>query len=50
MRDLGGACVMNVMDGEGNESVHGIFSMITKEEGINCGVMDIVESSTLRWV
>ncbi len=49
MSCLRGACGLNRMDGESNESVYGRFGMSVKSEGMNCGVVEVVKHSTLRW-
>ncbi len=46
---LRGAWGLNRMDGESNESVYGKFGMSFKYEGMNCGVLEVVKCSTLRW-
>ncbi len=49
MSYLRGVCGLNRMDGESNESLYGKFRMPVKSEGINCGVLEVVKHSTLRW-
>ncbi len=49
MSYLRGACGLNGMDGESNESVYGRFGASFKSEGMNCGVVEVVKHSTLRW-
>ncbi len=49
MTYLRGACGRNRMNGESNESVYGKFGMSFKSEGMNCGVVEVVKCSTLRW-
>ncbi len=49
MSYLRGACGLNRMDSESNVSVYGKFGMSVKSEGMNCGVMEVVKRSTLRW-
>ncbi len=49
MSYLRGACGLNRMDGENSESVYGRFGVSVKSEGMNCGVVEVVKHSTLRW-
>ncbi len=44
-----GACGLNRMDGESNESVNGKSDMSFKSEGMSCGVVEVVKRRTLRW-
>ncbi len=46
---LRGVCGLNRMDGESNKSVYNKFVMSVKNEGINCGVVEVVKCSNLRW-
>ncbi len=39
---------MNRMDGESNENVYRKFNMVSRGEGMSCGVV-MVKRSTLRW-
>ncbi len=43
------ACGLNKMNGESNESMYGKFGTSFKSEGMNCGVVEVVICSTLRW-
>jgi len=49
MSYLRGACGLSRMDGESNESVYKKFGVSVKGEGMNCGVVEVVKHSTLRW-
>ncbi len=49
MSYLRGACGLNRMDGDSNESVYGKFGMSFKSEGMNYGVVEGVKCSTLKW-
>ncbi len=49
VRYLKAACGLSRMDAESNESVYGKFGMSVKSEGMNCGVVEVVKHSTLRW-
>ncbi len=49
MSYLRGTCGLNRMDGESSESVYGKFGMSFKSEGMNCGVVEVVKHSALRW-
>ncbi len=49
MSYLRGACGLNRMDNESNESVYGMFSVSFRSEGMNCGVVEVVKHSILRW-
>ena len=40
---------MNSMDGESNESAYGKFGMFGKGRGMNCGGVEVIKHSTLRW-
>ncbi len=48
-RYLRGACGVNRMDDENNESVYGKFGMSVKSEGMNRGVIEVVKCSICRW-
>ena len=39
---------MNRIDGESNECAYGRFGM-SEGEGMNCGVVEMVKRSTVRW-
>ncbi len=49
MTYLWGAFGLNRMDGETNESMHGMLSMSFHSEGMRCGVMELVKHNILRW-
>ncbi len=49
MKNLGGGCGLNRMDGESNESAYEKFSLSFESEEMNCGVVEVVKHSTLRW-
>ncbi len=46
---LRSACDLKRMDGESNQSLYGKFGMSFKREGMNCGVVEVIKCSTLRW-
>lgn len=50
MRNMRGVCGVKRVDGKSNESAHGKSDMssIFKGEGVNCGVVGVVQHSTLR--
>ncbi len=48
MSYLRGGCSVNRIDGESNENIYRKFGM-SNREGINCGVVEMVKRSTLRW-
>ncbi len=43
MSYLRGACGLNRMDGESNESLYGKFGRSFKSEGMNCRVVEVVK-------
>ncbi len=49
MSYLRGACGLNRMDGESNESVYEKFCMSFKSEGMNCGLVEVVKCRTFKW-
>ncbi len=49
MSYLRGACGLNMMDDKNNEGVYGKFVMSLESDGINCGVVEEVKCSNLRW-
>ena len=49
MSYLRGACGLTRWDRERNESVYERFGMMEKGVGVNCGVVEWVKRSTLRW-
>ncbi len=49
MSYLRGRCGVNRMDGESNENVYRKFGMSSRREGMSCGVVAMVNRSTLRW-
>ncbi len=40
-----GACGLNRMDGESNKSVYGKFGLSFKSDGMNCGVVEMIQCS-----
>ncbi len=42
-------CGVNRMGGESNENIYRRFDMVSKGEGMSCGVVKVVKRSTLRW-
>ncbi len=50
MSYLRDACGLNRMDSESSESEYGKFGVFVKSEGMNCGVVEVVKHSTLRWL
>ncbi len=49
MSYLRGSFGLNRIDGESSESVYGKLGMSFKNEGMNCGVVEVVKCNTLRW-
>ncbi len=47
---LKSSCGVNGMDSENNGNVFGRSDMASKEEGINCGVVEVVKHSALVWI
>ncbi len=44
-----GACGVTRWDGESNESVYESCGMVSRANGVNCGVVEWVKRNTLRW-
>ncbi len=44
-----GACGVSRWDGESNKDMYGRFGMSKAAVGMDCGVIDWVKQSTLRW-
>ncbi len=49
MSYLKGACGLNRMEGERNGSLYRKFDIPFQSEGMNCGVVEVIKRSTLRW-
>ncbi len=43
------SCDINKMDGKSNENAYTKVGMFSKGEEMSCGVVDVVNCSTLRW-
>ncbi len=49
MSYMRGGCGVNRMDGESNENVYIKFGILSRGEGMSCGVVEMVKHSPLRW-
>ncbi len=49
MSYIWGACGVSRLDRESNEDMYGRFGMSEATVGMDCGVVEWVKQSTLRW-